>query len=122
MSAVFIVKLNNVGNNKLNQHVYGNYFNFQLFILHIAYTYKSSYIVYMHIIYFHINIAVDGKSMEQIKSFRYLGRLITWKNRSYTEEIRNRITMDKMVLGKVRRLVTARSILRKRFAKGFTWQ
>ena len=70
-----------------------------------------------------VNKTLEGKKLEQVKSFRYLGSLLTW-NGSCTEEIRSRITLGKEAFGKVRGLLTSKAIpmdLRRRFAKCFMW-
>lgn len=70
-----------------------------------------------------IHLQIEGKDVEEIESFRYLGGLRK-ADGSCTEEIRSRIYMGKIAFENVKDLLTAKRIplkLRKRFTKFVTF-
>lgn len=70
-----------------------------------------------------IQLTLEGKQLEQVESFRYLGGIFK-SNGSCKEEIRSRIGMGKIAFEKVKDILTAKKIplkLRKRFAKCYVW-
>ena len=69
------------------------------------------------------NITIDGKRLEQVRRFSYLGSVLTQDGRC-DHDIRTRIVIAKEAFSRVRDLVTNTSIsvgLRKRFIKAFVW-
>ena len=70
-----------------------------------------------------VNIEIEGKILEQVKRFTYLGQLITEDGRS-EEEIKRRIGMAKTVFERMKKLLTNRKIsyqLKLRLTKCFIW-
>src|SRR5437867_8793438 len=53
-----------------------------------------------------VNITVDGKRIEQVKSFKYLGSVITEDGRSHSDVIKVRIAMAKDAFNKRKELLT----------------
>ena len=51
------------------------------------------------------NIAVDGRKIQQVKSFKYLGSVITEDGRSHSD-VKTRIAMAKDALNKRKELLT----------------
>ena len=69
------------------------------------------------------NITIQGKRLEQVHRFSYLGSIIAQDGRC-DKEIRTRIIIAKEAFNKVKNLVTNTSIsvgLRKRFIKAYVW-
>jgi hypothetical protein len=69
-----------------------------------------------------LNIMIEGKQVEQVKRFKYLGALITEDGRC-VEEIRSRIGMAKNAFNKRRELITKNinRQLKKRIVKTLIW-
>ena len=69
------------------------------------------------------NITIEGKRLEQVSRFSYLGSIITQNGRC-DEDIKTRIIIAKEAFNKVKNLVTNTSIsvrLRQRFVKAYAW-
>ena len=69
------------------------------------------------------SITIDGKILEQVSRFSYLGSIITQNGRC-DEDIKTRIIIAKEAFNKVKNLVTNTSIsvgLRKRFIRAYAW-
>ena len=69
------------------------------------------------------NITIEGKRLEQVSRFSYLGSIITQNGRC-DEDIKTRIIIAKEAFNKVKNLVTNTSIsvrLRKRFIRAYAW-
>ena len=69
------------------------------------------------------NITIQGRRLEQVDRFCYLGSILAQNGRC-DEEIRTRIIIAKEAFNKVKNLVTNTSIsveLRKRFIKAYVW-
>src|ERR1051325_1310566 len=69
-----------------------------------------------------VSITVDGKRVEQVKRFRYLGSLISEDGRCI-EEVKQRIGMAKDAFNKRRELLTKSmsKVLKKRMIKTLVW-
>ena len=69
-----------------------------------------------------VNITVDGKRIEQVKSFRYLGLIITEDGRSDVD-VKSRIAMAKDAFNQRKDLLTRglSSTLKKRMIKVMVW-
>ena len=66
-----------------------------------------------------ISIKINGKILEQVKSFKYLGQIITDDGKLDTE-VKSRIAMARNTFAKLKDVVTARKLkldLRKRIMK-----
>ena len=65
-----------------------------------------------------VNLTIDGHKVEQIKTFKYLGVIVT-ENGSCIEEVKARIGMTKVAFNKKRALVTKglKTELKKRLVK-----
>src|SRR6266516_5062716 len=68
------------------------------------------------------NIAVDGRKIQQVKSFKYLGSVITEDGRS-NNDVKTRIAMAKDAFNKRKELLTKRLSMRlkKRMVKVLVW-
>src|SRR5207247_1178065 len=69
-----------------------------------------------------VNITVDGKRIEQVKSFKYLYSVITKDGRSHSD-VKVRIYMAKDAFNKRKELLTIELImtLKRRMVKVFVW-
>ena len=70
-----------------------------------------------------IDIRIDGKPIEQVSSFTYLGQLVTEDGRS-EQEIRKRIGIAKSAFEKLSHIITNKKIQTKtriRLARCFVW-
>ena len=68
-----------------------------------------------------VNITVDGQRIEQVKSFRYLGSIITEDGRSHSD-VKVRIAMAKDAFNKRKALTKGLSMtLKKRMVKVLVW-
>src|SRR3989442_352334 len=69
-----------------------------------------------------VNITVDGQRIEQVKSFKYLGSVITEDGRSHSDE-KVRIAMTKDAFNKRKELLTKglSMTLKKRMVKVLVW-
>jgi hypothetical protein len=71
---------------------------------------------------FSVNLMIDQKQLEKMKSFKCLGSLLTNDGR-YTCEIKSRIAMAKALFDKKRALFTSKMDLkmRKKLVKCYIW-
>jgi len=69
-----------------------------------------------------VNLTIDGQKVEQVKTFKYLGAIMT-ENGSCIEEVKARIGMAKVAFNKTRELVTKglKTELKKRLVKTLIW-
>jgi hypothetical protein len=69
-----------------------------------------------------VNLTIDGQKVEQVKTFKYLGVIMT-ENGSCIEEVKARIGMAKVAFNKTRELVTKglKTELKKRLVKTLIW-
>src|SRR5580692_4951510 len=69
-----------------------------------------------------VNLTIDGHKVEQVKTFKYLGVIMT-ENGSCIEEVKARIGMAKVAFNKTRELVTKslKTELKKRLVKTLIW-
>ena len=69
-----------------------------------------------------VNLTIDGHKVEQVKTFKYLGVIMT-ENGSCIEEVKARIGMAKVAFNKTRELVTKglKTELKKRLVKTLVW-
>lgn len=56
-----------------------------------------------------VNLSLEGKTVGQVKSFEYLGSLVTW-NRSCTAEIKSRISMGNQAFEKMKWMLIEKRI------------
>src|SRR5580692_10136813 len=69
-----------------------------------------------------VNQTIDGHKVEQVKTFKYLGVILT-ENGSCIEEVKARIGMAKVAFNKTRELATKglKTELKKRLVKTLIW-
>src|SRR3989441_3488686 len=69
-----------------------------------------------------VNITVDGKRIERVKSFKYLGSVITENERSHSD-VKVRIAMAKDAFNKRKELLTKglSMTLKKKMVKVLVW-